>query len=239
MIRPVVAVAVALMLGWTAPARAPAPAPSVEVFEALILARVSAFADGDAGRYAALLGEGFVHVSDAGVRRSGAEIPAHVRSHGGHGAAVRYRVEALNWRPMGTHVLVDAVMVEQAPAGTARWVESNLFRVQDGRWLLVHHQETPVVEPARAIAVDAAVLAGYAGRYDYGGGLVDTVSLEGDVLRVSDGGPPARLVAVAPDAFRVADASGVLVFLRDRTGQVAGQVFVSPNGQVANSRKLP
>lgn len=221
------------------PGRASAPPPSAEVFEALILARISAFADGDAERYGALLADGFVHVSDSGVRRSRADMPAYVRSHGGHGAAVRYRVEALDWRPLGGHVLVDSVMVEQAPAATARWVESNLFRVQDGRWLLVHHQETPVVEPARAIAVDADVLAGYAGRYDYGDGLVDTVSLDGDVLGVSDGGPPARLVAVAPDTFRVDGAGGVLVFLRDETGRIAGQVFVPPNGQVASSRKLP
>lgn len=231
------------ILLWLAALVAPMPALAVEAsgrdFEALILERINAFAAGDADRYLALLAEDFVHISDSGVRRTHADMEGFVRSNPNIGRPITYRVDALHWQQMGDYAITDCVMVEQTPAGPGQFRESNLFRRVDGRWLFVHHQETPIVQAPKAIAIDPARLADYVGRYDYGGGLLDIVTLVDGALYVGDGTAPARLIPVAPDAFAVSGAAGLLMFFRDDSGAVAGEVFVAINGEVASSRKLP
>lgn len=238
MIRFVVVCLALLAVAAAAPARAAAPPASRQIFEHLILERISAFANGDAAAYTALLADEFVHISDSGTRRTRADIDAYVSANAGAGTSIAYRVEDLQWQRFGDHVVVDCVIVEQSPAGEGRFRESNLFRRDADRWLFTRHQETPIVEVPDAVAIDPARLSDYVGRYDFGHGLFDTVAQRDEALYVSDGGEPSLLIPIAPDTFAVSGAPGVLVFVRDHSGKVAGEVHIALNGKVATSRRL-
>jgi CubicO group peptidase (beta-lactamase class C family) len=81
--------------------------------------------------------------------------------------------------------------------------------------------------PADGVAVADSLLRRYAGRYDWGSGLVLEIRPEGDGRLVAQvaGQPPVNLAARADSVFAAPSVGAELVFARDPTGAVSHLVL--------------
>ena len=110
--------------------------------------------------------------------------------------------------------------------GGERLYSAHIFVRRDGRWRILHMHSTLLLPERQWIALPAAALNAYAGRYRFvggqAGGAVTTLTQDGDALeRRTPGLPHRRLRPVAPDRFF--DEIGTeYVFQRDATRRVAG-----------------
>ena len=135
--------------------------------------------------------------------------------------------------------------VDHRPLGgvdfPTRWRVLDAFVARDGRWQLVRHTQTWLVEPVAAVALDSAAQQAFVGRYEVAPGYVDDVHWAGGhLVAMLTGYPPgARLVPVGATVFSPDGTGALIAFERDATGRVIGYVQGYPDGRVLRRRKLP
>ncbi len=221
-----------------AAAAKPMPAVSETVFRDLIATRLAAVSLGDWAAYQRLIAPDFVHVSDLGRRRTGGELRTYIATLAGNHA--KHDVASLSWRSAGSWVIVDADVREHLPDLEAAWHETDVFAARSGRWLMIHHQETPVPQPPTAEIAGGAPVADYIGRYRSASGTEDLFAVSDGKLavRAAPGDPPTALIQVAPGVFAVAGDPQIVSFVRDRDGRVTGCVWHLLSGQVTSSKRI-
>lgn len=236
-----VVVLVACLVGLTTPGVAAPPGMPVassKVFEKLVLDRIGAFGRGDARAYTRLIGKDFVHISDTGERRTASQMTKYVSAHGAPGNS--YSVRDLVWQIRGDLAVVDCEVVLNEDGGQNRQRETDLFTVQNGRWVYLLHQETAILERPAAVAIDPAALADYVGRYRQETGGLDIFSTRAGQL-FGQGSPsdePIPFVPIAPSAFVIAGDPGVMIFERDPQGKVFGYLLHAGNGRTLKAMKI-
>ena len=106
------------------------------------------------------------------------------------------------------------------------------FVERDGRWQLVRHTQTWLVEPVAAVALDSAAQQAFVGRYEVAPGYVDDVHWAGGhLVAMLTGYPPgATLVPVGASVFSPDGTGALIAFERDATGRVIGYVQGYPDG---------
>jgi hypothetical protein len=88
------------------------------------------------------------------------------------------------------------------------------------------------------VALPAAVLARYAGRYELAPGFVLTVTPAASGLTVqATGQPPLHAHATADNAFRVAEVDASLSFIQGENGAISS-VVLHQNGRDVPGKKL-
>jgi hypothetical protein len=202
-----------------------APPASEAIFTKLVEDRLTAYRNGDSDTYLALVTHDFVHIIDTGVRRERNDMGAFVSARGAQGI----RIANLRYRRVGANMaLVECELVE--PTGRIR--ESDLLVWKGGRWLFQHHQETVILEQPIAVAVPAATLDDYVGRYRLPDGTVERITRQGDTL-YGAGSPeeaPVALVAIADAMFGIPGDSSVGLFVRNAQGRVTHQIIHYASG---------
>jgi len=212
------------------------PTGSERIFHDLILERINAYGRGDVATYMRMLSDEFVHVSDRGERRTKNQLRAFVRNGANHAS---YRVSELHWRLEGELAIVDAVIHESLPFMTVGLRETDLFVWRRGRWLYLQHQESPILQPAIAVAVRGERLADYAGRYRAATGTIDDITMRNGVLYDRmEPGDMAPLILVGRGAFGFQDDPTLAVFLRDAAGKVTDCLWHLPNGKAIVSHRI-
>lgn len=213
------------------------PAASREVFESLVLARIRAFGRGDIRSYQSLISQDFVHVSDAGTRRTAKQLRDYIAS--GRSAGTTFSVRNLSFKLRGKLALVDCEVVETTAAGSGRQREVNVFEARGRRWVYVMHSETMIQEKdVSAVAIDPATLQQYVGRYAFAGGT-DIMSSDRTQLFVKDSpaSEPTPLIPIAANTFVLRGDPSVIIFERNQQGTVVGYAVRGGNGRVIRAAK--
>lgn len=214
------------------------PAASDAVFRKLVLERIQAYGRGDVATYLPLLADGFVHISDLGARRSKDQMRAFV---GGHdNARASYRIARLSWRRDHDLAIVEAEIHEQLSDTRNALRETDIFTWHGNRWLYLLHHETAIWQAPVAMTVFGDPLKAYAGRYRTPAGTVDVITASRKTLlgRTLPSTVASPFVQVGRGAFGLADDPTLLVFLRDRTGNVTGCLWYLPSGQTVLSQRI-
>ncbi len=121
---------------------------------------------------------------------------------------------------------------------------SEVWAREQGRWRVLHHAQTWIIQPPATIVLDSVALAPFVGRYDRGDGYIDDVHfLEGHLVAQSTserekGEPGAHLYPVADAAFSPERAAPMIAFQRDASGKVTGYVQQQPDGTVARAPRM-
>jgi hypothetical protein len=213
------------------------PAATGARFRQLIETRLVALSHGDWPAYRTLLDPRFVHISDLGERRSFENMAKFVTGHAG--SKVRHEVASLSMRVVGSLAIVDAEVREHMPDGEAAWRETDVFVLSGDRWRYLSHHETPIPQPAVAMAVGDDQLDDYVGDYRSSAGTEDIITAVGGTLfgQASPGEKPTAFIHVGPGAFAVAGDPSLLTFVRDRSGRVTAFLWHLASGQIAVSKR--
>lgn len=121
---------------------------------------------------------------------------------------------------------------------------TDVFLRRRGRWELVRHTQTWIVQPPDTTAADSAALAPFVGRYDRGTGFIDDVHfIDGHLVAQSTleallGEPGAHLLPVSANTFSPEGVAPMIVFERDTQGHVIGYVQQQPDGAIIQARRL-
>ena len=220
------------------PARSAPHVSSAATFHTLLIDRIQAYGHGNVRSYMQLLADGFVHVSDLGVRRTKEQMPTFVGGHGDNHAT--YDIARLHWQVNGNLAIVDARVREHLTQMEAGWHESDIFWWNGRRWLYLRHQETAVWQQPVAASVAGDRLADYVGSYQTAAGTIDTITVAGPTLfdQTLPSKDRAPFVHVAHGAFAFADDPTLAVFLRDAAGNVTSCLWHLPSGQLLIARRL-
>jgi ketosteroid isomerase-like protein len=148
-----------------------------------------------------------------------------VRQHG-EGAVVTYREDVTS--TVGSNKIQTVV----------RFTE--VFHLADGRWVLVHSTETPILERT-GIKLDPALFQDYLGDYEVAPTIIGTVYREGDKLMLTSKGwrRPYELVPISDTTFFVRGfESTEIVFVRDANGKVVHHISRSPSQEPIVAKKI-
>jgi len=153
--------------------------------------RLDAYGRGDAEAWGRFVADDCVcgHSNKAGLQAEMRGRPAGVRIGASDIGEVEVRVQ-------GDAAAVRYRMTETTTIGAQQvgvpLIKAETFVRRDGRWLLLGGAETvqPVDPPA--VAIDPARFDALVGRYEYGPGVVDVVTRDGDRLMVQATGSPAE-----------------------------------------------
>ena len=237
---PLLSVLVALGVESVTDCSAASP-PADEVFRNLVLQRVQAHSRGDLAAYRALLTDDFVHVDDAGKRRTVGEMASLV----GKGNHSKWEVSELKARHISESLaIVDCEVTELVPFGPREvrmpLHETDVFVLNGDRWLFREHAETHALDSPKPATPDNRALDDYVGRYEWWPGYVDTITRKGNQLygRSTDDDSPTELHAASDEAFFVEGDPGLTVFVRGPTGRVIHELIHFPDGKVIVARKL-
>jgi len=157
----------------------------------------------------------------------------------------RYEIDSVTVRRIGEVALVGYRRSDHRQIGSEKQTlvvhAEEVFSRRNGKWLLELHTQTWVMAPIKAIALDSATLAAFAGRYQIAPGFVDNVHWEGGHLVATATGEKvgAHLIPVSSSAFIPDGVAPLMVFERDASGKVVGYVQGSPNGEVRRAVRLP
>ena len=230
---------VCILLGLATKTYAGAPASS-DVFRDLISKRLYAHVSGDVVGYRRLIADDFVHVDDAGHRRTAVEMESYNR--GGNNA--HWELGELHSRRIGEFAIVDCEVTEIVPFVPRElrfpYHETDVFVMRRGNWLFLQHAETRTLTQPTPVMPDISVLDTYVGRYEWWPGYSETFTRRGDKLFVQAPGDmsPTPLRAASNESFFVDGAPDLLVFVRDANGKITHEILHSADGQVFIARKV-
>jgi hypothetical protein len=152
-------------------------------------------------------------------------------------------LEAPSVRFIGETALVTgkALETEKYPGGTmfTHYRLTILYAKAHGEWMAQASQVTVLLKNyAKGIKMAPAVLAPFAGRYEWAPGLIETISVNGSRLMTTFEGESEPVIFVGPNATTLADDTAIGTFYRDATGKVAGYVYRRCDGQAIRIPKL-
>jgi hypothetical protein len=189
----------------------------------------------DRNAYSAYVDTSAVFAEPGGVH-TGAQQIAETRP------TVGYKMEVEHDSPKVTSFGQTAIAVyhqsEKSIYGeqsfTERFMVVDTYMKKDGNWVLIAHVETAEPEKRKAVKVNPAVLAQYAGQYEYGPGFVDTLSMVGGKLMgLQTGDEKAdELQPLNETTFFVDGDDGLITFEKDADGKVSRYVFRSKGQQI-------
>ena len=220
------------------------PAPTE--FSHLILQRLAAASRGDTTQYRQFFAEGAVVIVEDGTRKSLDEVAAAVaREAAASPAHSEPEIQNVNVVPDSSFVMVDYVMIEHVPAGPRslafRYRALDVFVPRAGGWRVLRHVHTLATTTPAPLAVEAATLEDYVGRYEWWPGYIDTITRRGTELYSQMTGEQTATLSLAatPESFFFAGEAPSMVFVRDRAGRVTHYVQHWGDGQVTVARRLP
>jgi hypothetical protein len=241
----------AVALAATAPVQVeaqapPAAAPAPTDFSQLILQRLAAAGRGDTVRYREFFADGAVVIVEDGSRKTLDEVLASVaREAASLPGPPAYEIQEVNVVPDASATLVDYAIVEHIPAGsrslTFRYRALDVFVLRAGGWRVLRHVHTLATTSPPPLAVDAATLEDYVGRYEWWPGYVDTVTRQGTELHSQLTGERESTLnlAATPESFFTSGEAPLLVFMRDKSGRVTHYLVHWGDGQVTVATRLP
>jgi hypothetical protein len=243
----VVAIALILAVPVRVEAQAPpAATPGATDFSQLILQRLAAAGGGDSARYREFFASGAVVIVEDGSRKTVDEVVASAtREAATLPGRPAYEIKDVTVVPDTSFVMVDYVIVEHIPAGSRsldfRYRAMDVFVPRAGGWRVVRHIHTAATATPAPVAVDAATLEDYVGRYEWWPGYVDTISRKGAELYSQMTGEEGATLnrAATPESFFVAGEAPLLIFIRDRNGRVTHYLVHWGDGQVTVATRLP
>ena len=161
------------------------------------------------------------------------------------GPRARFEIDSVDARVFGEVATVTYRRTDHRVAGTFEDVHSSrsleVLARRGGRWQLLQHSETWIVNSPPSVSLDSAALSAFVGRYHVGPGFVDNVHWEGkDLVATSTAETRgARLIPVSANAFSPNGVAPLIVFERDAAGHVVGYVQQSPDGFVRRAPRIP
>jgi hypothetical protein len=241
--------AIALFLAVPVPLQAQAPPAATPVatdFSHLILQRLAAASRGDTAHYRQFFSEGAVVIVENGTRNNLDEVVAAVaREAAATQAHSEYEIKDVHVVPDGSFVMVDYLIIEHVSAGsrslTFRYRALDLFVPRAEGWRVLRHVHSSAATTPTPLAIDAARLQDYVGRYEWWPGYIDTITCKGtELYSQMTGDQKATLsLAATPESFFFAGETPLLVFIRDQSGRVTHYLLHWGDGQVTVARRLP
>jgi hypothetical protein len=226
-------------------AQAPSTSAGVTtVFRRLVSERIRAESDADTAALRRLVDRALVYIDNDGSRRTADERASSIAA-AGREEGVRHDVDSVHASRAGELAFVDYRATTSFTLGSRNVVLASraldTFVLRDGRWRLLRHAETRILDVPAAVPLDSAVIAEYVGRYESWPGNVDTITRNGNQLSHQSTAEdrPIPIVAAASDAFHEIGNPILVVFTRGRSGAVNGYVMHFPDGQVVQARRLP
>lgn len=220
----------------------PPLAATPAVFQKILMERFDATAHADSARYARFVADEAVFVDDYGLLENAAQ---HIRTIGKRGVGrSRYTVDEIHVDSYAGFALVNYQAVEhvafgpQEVATTYRIVETYVQR--HGTWLVIGHSEAQVMNSPPPQRVDPEILQDYVGRYEWWPGYVDTITRQGETLLSQGSGDKSTTlnVAASPESFYLQGEPNLLVFVRDKRGNVTHYILHWSDGHITVARKI-
>jgi len=212
------------------------------VLHDLIVRRLAAVSAGNGTAYLRLVSTKFVHVDDAGIRRTVHQMPSFIASIGSNHP--RFEVGPVDARRFGSIAVVDCAVTEYASAGPRELRsplhETDVFVLQRGRWLFLNHQETHVLSLPKPAAPNIGALDDYVGRYEWSPGFIDTITRRGNHLYAQQTGDSTAtlLYPASGESYFTAGDPSLIIFARNAGGKVTHYILHWPDGQVTLAKKL-
>lgn len=241
----IVAFVAAVSLGGIALVQQPATPQSdtaaASIARDMIVRRLKAVSANDADAYRRLVSVDFIHVDDAGTRRTVAQLRPFIG--GLSGAHPRYKVGAVYGRRLGSTIIADGDIIQYIPTGSRELRfplhETDVFILQRGQWLFLNHQETHILTKRKAARTQAP-LDDFVGMYQWHPGFVDTITRRADHLFSQETGDPSatELLPASNEAFYADGDPSIVVFARDQKGLVTHYLLHWPDGQVTLAKKI-
>lgn len=152
-----------------------------------------------------------------------------------------------NWESISAQfvdgvALVTGTMreIEHFPGGTviSRFQRTEVWAKENGRWVAIHVQVTPLQENRAHASTTPSDLNQYVGKYQWATGMVDDITTRGHVLYSALGGPPDPTIFIGPDAVTYPNDLGVATFYRGSSGKVSGYTYRRCDGQTVRVPKI-
>ena len=230
----------ALVLALPVSSLAAAPAPSDTLFRSMIMQRLEAHSRGDVEAYRNLLDKDFVHVDDAGRRRTAAEVGAIAQANNS-----RWVLGKSYTRPIApTLAIVDCEVTELVQVGPRRvrmpLHETDVFVLRANRWVFLQHAETHALDLPSPVKVVGDAVNDFVGRYEWWPGFQETITRRGDQLygQETDDKTSTPLFAASGESFFVQGDATLVIFVRGPDGKVTHELIHFPDGKVIVARKL-
>lgn len=210
------------------------------IFSDLILKRLAAHSSGDAKAYRRLLADDFIHVDDAGTRRSADQLSIY----NGQDDKARWELGELHSRLIGGIAIVDCDEAEFLRFGSRElrfpYHETDIFVFRNGKWLFLQHAETRSLIQPTPPEFDSSVLDDYAGRYEWWPGYSEIFTRKGNTLyqHSTDDPSPTPLRQVTNESFSNKGDPSLIFFVRDSKGRVTQEVVHDADGQVFVGQKV-
>ena len=116
---------------------------------------------------------------------------------------------------------------------------TSMFAKKDGRWQAVQVQGTRLAPERKPIKLDTGVLNTFVGKYEFGPGMIATVTMEGDALKWRGGNRmPTILVPLSETAFYSKESEAEMTFTRNDKGQVTDVVLRLGQCQDTKAKKI-
>jgi hypothetical protein len=116
---------------------------------------------------------------------------------------------------------------------------SSMFARKDGRWQAVQVQGTRLAPERKPIKLNPQVLNTFLGKYEFGPGLIATVTMEGDSLKWRGGNRmPTILVSLSETAFYSKDTEAEMTFTKNDKGLVTDVVLRLGQCQETKAKKI-
>lgn len=242
--RHAIAALISLPAAFAGPVAVAAQASQSSTFQQLLRNQYAALAEADTAELRRALADSLAWVVATDGSELGKSELLRAASHR-QVPTPRFDVDSVCVQQVGEVALVHYRRHDQRRVGTyerTTWSRAlDVFRRQDGHWLLERHIQTWLVARVTQATVDSAALAAFVGQYQIGPGYVDDVDWESGHLVATATGQTtgATLVPVSGTAFSPDGVGALIVFERDPTGRVVGYVQGLPDGQVVRAPRRP
>ncbi len=196
--------------------------------------RIRAYREHDRAFFERVLAEDFVGLAPNGAHQTRASyLEAEFGAERADAPSTDTTVEDFTATRSGSTLILRYRETERTRVGDhdfeVHLARLDVYTRRASRWQLLAMTAVRLPEAPTTIAIDAGVLADYAGRYRFGPDIVSSVRVDGAHLREqTTGNPEGELLPVAPDTFYAPpDLEARVIFERDAGGRVVAQIYQS------------
>jgi Domain of unknown function (DUF3471)/Domain of unknown function (DUF4440) len=213
------------------------PAPAASEIQRLVRERLDAYARRDAVSWARYVHEDcFCGGSTrAGLQQAITARPASLRNW--YGDIRDYTVRVYGSTAVAHYRITEFTAVGDQRLEIEQW-RTETYVQQAGTWLLVGGAEAIIPRDPAVAKVDPRLYDGYAGRYEYASGLLDTVTRDGDRLFVQSTGQGKEELWPENDTTYFGKSQDWrVIFVQNAAGAVTSLIF-RQNGQDLVARRV-
>ncbi len=137
-------------------------------------------------------------------------------------------------------VMGTEIFTEKHSGGTVvnRLERTEVYAKEDGRWVAIHTQVTPLQVNYTRPSATPKNLEQYVGKYQWEPSVVEDQTVRGHVLYSVLGSSQDQMFFVGPDSTMLADDLGVGTYYRDAHGKVIGYIYKRCDGQTVRVPKI-